>query len=302
MICSLKDWKNTFKYDSIGVTIGNFDGVHRGHQALLLAFKKRCEEMSITPIVFTFNPHPELYFNPNKRYLLTSYKKKYEILNDLGLKNVVEIPFSDIRELNGEGFASQFLLSHDGLKLIWIGHDFSFGCDRADPRSVFLDKGVELDVFQAEKIDGVTVCSSLVRDELKQGNVAKAALYLGRPFSVFGQVGHGRKLGRQLGFPTMNIEIPYPSCVPAFGVYRVSCVMDGEVLNGVMNVGVNPSVVEGEEIKWEVHLLGYQGDAYHKHVEIRFEEFIRAEKKFDSLEQLKAQIKSDIEEVEKSLG
>lgn len=294
-IISLENWGKSFREERVGVTIGNFDGFHLGHQKLLGDFQAACDKLGVRPLVFTFNPHPELFFNPGKRHLLTSYDRKYELIRESGLRDIVEISFEDVRELSGAEFASKHLSSHPGLELLWVGHDFTFGSDKAAPaESIQGELATKLVTREPFYVGEYCVSSTLIRTLLRGGEVEKAGSLLGRNFSILGKVFHGKKLGRKIGFPTINLNIAYPSCLPAFGVYLVTCDVNGMAKRGVMNVGVNPSVSKGDDVKWEVHLLDFDGDLYGAEVEIHFQRFIRGEKKFESVDELRAQIQRDI--------
>lgn len=287
------------------MTIGNFDGVHLGHQQLLTRFKQRCAAKDLVPAVFTFRPHPELYFNPQKNHLLTRYERKLKIIQGLGLENLVEVAFDEnIRKLTGEDFAKEWLFARQGLKMLWAGHDFTFGRDKEDPAAVLArqKRDVEFKKIQAFKLDGEVVSSSLIRNALLEGSIEKANRLLGRRYSLLANVVHGKKLGRELGFPTLNLDLDYPALIPGEGVYAISCLLDGKSFQGAMNVGKNPSTDQSGGIKLEAHLFDFNEKAYGKDVEIFFESFIRDEKKFESLEQLKAQIASDVLKIKERLN
>lgn len=284
-----------------GVTIGNFDGVHAGHRALLGEFRTYCSDNGLRPWVFTFRPHPELYFHPERAHLLTSYERKYQLLAELGFP-VVEIDFGAVRNLTGKEFAAQKLLSKKNLRLLWVGHDFKFGSDKQDPEKCLEGSTVLCKRSKPFNIGPDTVSSTLIRKLLAMGNVKKANKLLCSNFSVQGLVERGKQLGRQLGFPTINARIDYPCCQPAFGVYSAFCLAEGERRKAVVNVGRNPTVDKGEKVKWEAHLLNYQGDLYGKEVEISFVDLIRRERKFASLKQLTEQIAEDAKAAEASLA
>lgn len=300
-LLSLENWQTTLSQRKIGATLGNFDGLHLGHQALLEDFLKECDNQSLIPVVFTFRPHPELFFNPNRRHLLCSYKAKYELLESLGFGYIVEVDFSTVREMTGQEFAQKKLFCFEGLKLLWLGHDFTFGCDKADPAKI-QHSDLKIQKYPAFRESNETISSSLIREKLTAGELSTANKFLSRPFEVRGVIGHGKKLGRQIGYPTINVEVSKNIYAPAFGVYAVHCYIDGKKYFGAMNVGVNPSVDSGNEIKWEAHLLDFDGDLYHKEILVRFIEFIRAEKRFNSVEELKEQIKTDVKKVRHKLA
>lgn len=301
---SLENWRKTIGGAPFAVTFGNFDGVHIGHQKMLKDFIAYSKSVGATPVVFTFSPHPEVYFHPERKHLITSEGDKLSALSEVGVENLVLIDFKKIQCLTGLEFARKYIFAEAAIRLFWVGYDFTLGKDHADPLKCFsaeLGEDGELKASSPFVADGVTVSSSEIRKSLSKPDLERVTRFLGRPFKVSGIVGHGKKLGRQIGFPTINLDVSYPAYVPAFGVYRVECVVAGQRFDGVMNVGVNPSVGSDISIKWEVHLLGFEGDLYHKEVSVHFMEFVRGEKKFASLDELKTQIAKDIIQVKESL-
>ncbi|MCO4754681.1 MAG: bifunctional riboflavin kinase/FAD synthetase [Bacteriovoracaceae bacterium] len=296
LVVDLDTWKKNSVPASFGVTIGNFDGVHLGHQSLIKDFVAECKSLSLIPVVFTFCPHPCLYFDPEKKHLVSSYNKKYELLKELGVEQIVEIKFDEkLQNMTGKEFANETLLAVKGLQLLWVGHDFTFGRNKEDPSWIEqLDRGISFRKVSPFKVGDETVSSSLIRSYLTEGDVEAANRLLGRKFSIEGLVVHGKKLGREIGFPTINLRVNYPFFIPALGVYKVSCLFDSKIYKGVMNLGKNPSIDDGAQIKVETHLFNFDQEVYDSNVEIQLEKFIRKERKFDSIEQLKDQIALDL--------
>ncbi|MBC77370.1 MAG: hypothetical protein CME64_15300 [Halobacteriovoraceae bacterium] len=299
---SFKDFEPAIGDKEFGVSIGNFDGVHLGHQNLLKGFLSECKNRSIASVVFTFTPHPALYFDPAKHHLLTSYRKKCQMIKELGVDFVVELAFDKkLQEMTGKEFSEKMLLSYKNLKLLWVGHDFKFGKDKEDPMWIGeLDRDLKFQRFPAFQCEKETVSSSLIRNYLMEGNVVAANRFLGRSFSIEGMVVEGKKLGRKLGFPTMNVNPNYPFLIPALGVYKVRCILKGKTYEGLMNLGRNPSIDFDDRIKIEVHLLKFSEDVYGEYVEVLVDDYVREERKFDDLEDLKAQITLDKRVYEKS--
>ena len=296
-VYQLESWQKKYVPEAFGVTIGNFDGVHLGHTKLIQDFVKTCKDSNLTPVVFTFCPHPCLYFNPGSNHLLTSYRKKYDLLAQLGVAQIVEIHFNEkLQNMTGKEFANETLLSKEGIKLLWVGHDFTFGKNKEDPEWIDrLDREISFKKVSPFKFKNEIVSSSLIRSYLKQGNVEFANKLLGRDFYLEGKVVHGKKLGREIGFPTINIQLDYPFFIPALGVYKVRCRINSNNCEGVMNLGRNPSVDNGNSLKVEVHLFNFNEDVYGSNVEVYVERFIREERKFNSIDELKKQIALDLE-------
>lgn len=299
---TLSDWENA-SVSKAGVTIGNFDGVHLGHRGLLGEFKQACLENGLTPHVFTFNPHPAVYFHPGKPHLLTSYRQKRELLRAMGFENIVEIDFGAVRNMTGGEFARRYLAGAKDVRLLWTGHDFTFGRDKAPAQTCARQiPRLEIQSSKPFKIDGRVVSSSLVRKLLSEGRTELANKRLGRPFSVEGTVVRGKRMGRQIGFPTINLQMDYPCCAPRYGVYAVICEIEGEKRKGMINVGVNPTVDSEDALKWEAHLFDFDRDVYGANARIELIHFLRPEKKFGSLEELAGQIKADARAAEVALG
>lgn len=297
-VLSLDQWQE-IQMAPFGVTIGNFDGLHLGHQDLIKDFLSRCKQKGLEPVAFTFVPHPELYFSPEKDHLLTSYKRKRELLFNIGVTTVVEVDFGEVRNLEGEEFAKKYLLSRKQLGLLWIGHDFTFGKNKVGP-SADEFSGIELAKSAPFKKSGGIVSSSRIRALVRLGDMEGAKELLGRPFCVEGEVRHGKKLGRKIGFPTANIFPGKNIITPRLGVYIAETLIDDSWRPALLNVGRNPSVEAGQDIKWEAHVLDFSGDLYGKTLMIRLNKFQRAEKKFKDTQELAAQIKTDLEDIKKS--
>lgn len=292
---SFDKFKSIIGDKNFGVSIGNFDGVHLGHQNLLKKFIEECRKKSLTSVVYTFTPHPALYFDPAKNHLITSYAKKVALIKELGVEHVVELEFNkNLQNMTAREFAQSNLLCFKGLKLLWVGHDFTFGKDKKDPKWIeALKQDIQFERHSAFQVNHETVSSSLIRNYLMEGNIVLANKLLGREFSILGEVIKGKQLGRELGFPTLNIMPVYPFLIPALGVYKVRCKVDSEIYLGLMNLGRNPTVDSDGKIKIEVHLLDFDQNVYGKEVEVIVDDYIREERKFDKIDELKLQIKQD---------
>lgn len=277
------------------LAIGNFDGVHLGHQALLEKLVEVAKARNIKSAVMTFEPHPREFFTPDKAPArLASLREKLEHFARAGVDIVYLCRFNRrFAALTGEEFISQVLVKGVNAKAILVGEDFRFGAGRAGGVADIVKAGLALitlpQVDFAEQGIQQRVSSTRVRDALAAGQPEVAEKLLGRPYSISGKVIYGAQLGRKLGFPTANVHMRHER--PALtGVYAVK--LDG--LNGVANLGVRPTIAGIPKLLLEVNLFDFNGDLYGKHVHVEFCQKIRDEMKFDGLDALKAQIAKDV--------
>jgi riboflavin kinase / FMN adenylyltransferase len=286
----------TVKPSPLALAIGNFDGMHLGHQALLHALIAAAKAKNLTPAVMTFEPHPREFFTPiNAPERLCNLREKLEQFAALGVEKVFVCAFNkNFATISAQDFMQKILLEKLNVKSILVGEDFRFGAKRAGTTADFKANGFDLISLPKVSIDGERVSSTRVRLALANGDLALANQLLGHNYSISGKVVHGAKRGRQLGFPTANIHMRHER--PALtGVYAVK--LDG--LSGVANLGVRPTIKGGiagiPKLLLEVHVLDFVGDLYGQHVRVEFMRKIREEQKFESLDALKAQIAKDVE-------
>jgi riboflavin kinase / FMN adenylyltransferase len=293
-------------HEGAAVAIGNFDGVHLGHQALV----RRARELAgdSRTVALTFDPHPSTLLSPSGcPPMVCSLDRRIELLAEAGADTVVVEPFT--RELAGrspQAFIDDVVLGALRAKAIVVGYDFTYGAGRAGTTDALRAHGnragVEVDIVDAVKIDGEVASSSRVRAHLKDGDVGGAAKLLGRRWDVDGIVVHGAKRGRTIGVPTANItpEIALPLRA---GIYAVTLgVEGGPVQPAVASLGTNPTFVDGGGLVLEVHVLDFDGDLYGKRVRTAFAAHLRDEAKFDSVDALIAQIKLDVQAARDVLG
>jgi len=283
-----------------GLTIGAFDGVHVGHQALIGAMVSDAHERDLPAVVLTFYPHPSVVLRGRSpSFYITLPDEKADLLGALGVDYVVTQRFD--RALS-RVHARDFLdLLHRQLsfKRLWIGEDFTLGRDRTGDRafleSLSSEYAYEVEIFPAFTLDGETVRSSIVRQALQEGDVARVARYLGRIFTLPGDVMKGVGRGRQLGIPTANLQIQAERAYPGSGVYACIVEYGGKRWPAVTNIGVRPTF-ESEPVPptVETHLLDFNGDLYHQHLRVGFVARLRAERRFASAEDLIQQIEEDI--------
>lgn len=280
-------------------TIGNFDGVHRGHQAILARLRERSAELGVPSCVLIFEPQPREFFAPDAAPArLARLRDKLALLAAEGVDRVLCLSFNRrLRELSAAEFVHRVLVEGLGVQQLEVGDDFRFGCDRAGDFA-FLAEAGEREGFSVEaastvELDGIRVSSTRVREALDAGDFALAQHLLRRPFQIAGRVLHGQKLGRQLNAPTANVQLKRKR-VPLRGVYLVSTEIDGKTWPGVANIGVRPSVAGDGSAHLEVHLLDFAGDLYGRRLTVAFHHKLRDEQRFASLEALKTAIAADI--------
>lgn len=281
-------------------TIGNFDGVHLGHQAVLGQLAEQAGHMGLPAVVITFEPQPQEYFAGDQATArLTRFREKYQALQRYSIDRVLCLRFNPaLANLSAEDFIQQVLLQGLDVKYLVVGDDFRFGKGRTGTFELLHEAGeknafpvVNMHTFN---IDGQRVSSTRIREALEQGDLVLAEKLLGRPYRMCGRVAHGDKRGRTIGFPTANIHL-HRKASPVQGVYAVEMFgIDGEPLAGIANVGNRPTV-DGTRSLLEVHLFDFNRDIYGCHVHVNFLSKIRDEMKFDSFPQLQQQIKADAE-------
>ena len=289
-------------WEGSAIAIGNFDGVHAGHRALVARAKQLAAAHDAVSAVLTFEPHPSAVLSPQSAPpRLTSLERRLELLDEAGIDVVVVEPFT--RELAGlapAAFVDNVLLSALRARAIIVGYDFSTGAGRAGTTEALrahADRaGVELDVVAPVEVGGEVSSSTKIRGLLRAGDLAHAERLLGRPWDVDGTVIHGAKRGRAIGVPTANIA-PVSDLVIAPGIYAVTLSVEGgPPLPAVASLGRNPTFVEQGGLVLEVHVLDWDGDLYGKRVRTTFVARLRDEAKYESIDALLAQIHQDIAE------
>ena len=280
------------------VALGFFDGVHRGHAALLAQARKEASARGVAFAVFSFADEGGIKTGAPR---LSGEKERLSLLEAAGVERLYLFDFAAVRDLSPADFVKDILLDRLACAVAVCGFNFRFGAGgagEADTLSALLaEAGVPTVVLPPYETDGVTVSSSAIRAALESGEAARAARLLGRPFAFTGEVVHGNALGREIGYPTANIVPPAGRVIPARGVYAVSCAIEGEgALPAVANVGVRPTVEKAAAaVNCEVHLLAPVPDLYGKRLTVAFLARLREEKKFESTAALGRQIAADIE-------
>ncbi len=284
------------------VTIGNFDGVHRGHQAMLDRLVNVATTRALATCALTFEPHPREVFTPQQAPArLTSLREKLELLQSFGVGRTHVVHFTRaFASMSPQDFVERMLIGTLGARWILVGEDFRFGARRAGDvpllRELGERHGFEVEAMSNVELDGLRISSSAVRAALAAGDLDRAALLLGRRYSISGRVVHGDKLGRELGFATANIQLKH-NRPPLAGIFAVRLHGDGVgTRDGVASLGVRPTVkADGAAPVLEVHLFNFAGELYGRHVRVEFLRKIRDEEKYSDLDTLKAKIASDCE-------
>ncbi|HEY9701359.1 MAG TPA: bifunctional riboflavin kinase/FAD synthetase [Allocoleopsis sp.] len=289
-----------------GVALGNFDGVHIGHKQVV---KPVLNDDQIYGTVISFNPHPKEFFTGQPRQLLTPIEEKVQQLKNLGVKQLILLPFDrELARLSPEEFVQNILVEKLQVQKISVGEDFCFGKQRTGTakylQAIALKYDIDVSMIPLQTLEGERISSSHIRQALQIGNMEKANKLLGRSYTLTGQVIYGNKLGRTIGFPTANLEISPDKFLPKMGVYAVNVNMGNHQTNsvpGVMNIGTRPTI-NGSNCTIEVHLFNWNDNLYGETLTVNIEKFLRPEQKFSSLDELKSQISKDCEQAKIFLG
>lgn len=284
--------------EGAALALGNFDGVHRGHQRLFDTVNEMKRRGACTcSAAWTFTTLAKE--DKNVTYITDMNAKMLNFAN-CGLDYAIFEDFSDVCDMECREFVTGRLLETLKAGGIVCGFNFKFGKGGAGDSTVLStilnEAGIPCEIISPVMRDGVVVSSTKIRDYIENGNMDGAFDLLGRPFSVKFPVLHGKELGRTIGIPTINQSFPEGHIIPKKGIYACTCFVNGEIFLGVCNIGVRPSVDDGDEINCETHIINYTGDLYGKEIKLEFYQYMRDEMKFDSLDALRRQIKIDIAE------
>lgn len=285
------------------ITIGNFDGVHTGHQALFRKVKEWAQKLDGQSVVMTFHPHPlAVLFPGNPLSFITSHEQKLDLIADFGIDATIVVPFSkDFSQISAREFVEDLLVGSIGVKAVVVGYDYRFGRNREGDisflRQLGEEHGFQVDTVPGIRMDDMVVSSTAIRKMIVEGNISKANQLLGRLFEVSGTIIPGRKRGAGLGFPTANIRMPAQT-PPRTGVYVVEAEIDGNTYGGAANLGYNPTFGD-VDLSLEVHLFDFNQDVYGKPISVRFIDRLRDEKRFSGPQDLIDQIRKDVETARK---
>ncbi len=288
----------------VGVVVGNFDGVHVGHQRLLKSILEDCKKEKLELVVVTFVPHPLQILSPANHTLLNSYKDRRALLSEQGVNYLCEIDFTrDFSTLSPTEFLERFLKNAKSVKKIYLGHDFHFGANKAGGIKI-IDKFCQENKinFKQEKefkFKNSNVSSTVIRKKISQGEIEQVSELLGRNFFITGNIIKGDGRGKKIGFPTANIDFFHDRLIPKRGVYITQTMSDGMIYNSVTNIGFHPTFNESKKLIIETHILDFDLDIYGEDIVVYFMKYIREEKKFTSVNDLIKQINLDITTTEK---
>jgi len=289
------------------LAIGVFDGVHRGHQAVISTSADHARAANGTAVVVTFDPHPEKVLRPERApHLLTATQHKIELIRNLDVGHLLIITFDkQFAAIEPEDFVQQLVTHSKPLREICVGHEWLFGKGRRGNLELLKRLGAKFN-FEVVgvppiKANDEVVSSTAIRHSIERGDFAKAAAMLGREYTILGTVTHGDNLGKKIGFPTANLSA-HSEQFPPNGVYAAEARIDGELHRGVVNLGVRPTIASAKpERILEIHLFDFERDIYGKDVEVRFVKFLRPERKFENIDALVAQIRRDVDEAREIL-
>lgn len=300
---------NLPQFNNAVLTIGTYDGVHFGHQKIINRINTIAKEINGESILLTFYPHPRLFLHPddNTLKLITTIDEKIELLKNLGLQNMVILPFSTaLANLDAITYVENILIRCFKPSYICIGYDHKFGKNRTGDYHLLNQLkekyNYQLEEIPAQTVDEISVSSTKVRNALLSGDIKTANQYLAYPFKIKSKVIHGNKVGRLLGFPTANIEVADThKLIPASGVYAVWVRIDGLLLKGALSIGYRETVFDNSELTIEVFILDFNQSIYDKSIELIFVEYIRPQIKYDNWDLLKAQIEIDVKQINEVL-
>ena len=281
------------------VTLGKFDGLHKGHQKLIQKICEKKEKFHVKTIVFAFDMNPFFRQKGLVRKGITTNEERKERLSQV-VDVLVECPFDErISTMTAEDFIEKILVQTFHAKYIVVGTDFRFGFEKKGDVAMlaaYAEKsGYELTVVSKEMFGNREISSTYIREELEKGHLENVNQMLGYPYTISGMVEHGKQLGRTLGFPTLNVHPSDEKMLPPKGVYMTNTFVDGQIYHGLSNVGFKPTVAEEHRMLIETFLFDYNGNAYGKEVRTQLLHYKRPEQKFDSVDELKAQIDTDID-------
>ena len=285
-------------------TIGNFDGVHAGHKRILKAVRETAESKGLSSCVITFHPHPQKVLQNIDIPLLMPIRERLRLLGNEGIDFVTCYTFTkEISKITAKDFISEMLIDRLKVKHLIIGPDFSFGRKREGNAELLKTMGkiydFETNVLGPVFIDNEVVSSSAIRNLLKEGDTRKAARFLGYFYYIEGQVTEGEKRGRQIGYPTANLETDW-DILPKTGVYATRAYLDDKKLESITNIGYRPTF-GSSKLLIETHIFDFNSDIYGKRLRLEFVERIRDEKRFESVDALVAEIRLDVEKVKEVL-
>lgn len=278
------------KLENSAVALGKFEGLHKGHMLLLNKIAELSEENKFTSVVLTVNVPSDKVINIPK--------ERFSILESTGIQIAAECEFSsEFAKMEPEDFVKKILVDRLGAKYVVVGEDFRFGCKRSGDVNTLIKLGERLGfcviAFEKLMIDNITVSSTLIKKMIEKGDMEQVSLYMGRDYSISGKVIHGKRLGREIGFPTANIIPDKNKLLPADGVYSSCVCIDNVMYKAITNIGQNPTTDTDRITRVETHIIDSSGDLYGRDITVSIKSFLRSEIKFNSVNELKIQLEKD---------
>lgn len=294
----IKSLDEVINVENTVVTIGNFDGIHKGHIKLIKEAVKEAKTKNYKSVVFTFENHPMRYFRADSIKHIITNEEKVKIFKDLGVDIVFMIPFDEyMTKISATDFVKTILHEKLKCKMVIVGHDFTFARNKEGNASLLESLGknynMKVKVIEPIKIKGRRVSSSYIRNLINDGNVSEIKDFLGRNYFLEGEVIHARKIGRTIGFPTANLKAEDKLIIPKNGIYAVKVYIKNKVYYGATNIGYNPTV-NGKVLSIETNIIDFDEEIYGEIIRVEFLDRIRDEKKFNSLDELKLQLRKDV--------
>ncbi len=294
--------------EELFLTIGNFDGIHKGHEKIIKNLISSAKSSNVKSAILSFNPHPKIFFNGEKNFLINSIEKKISILQNLNIDYLIDLKFDDkLTHLSFDKFEQSILIQKLNIKKLYLGKDFRYGNQRKgsiDTLKILCDaSNIGLEELQLlnDHHTNIKISSSKIRELLKNGEIEKANNHLYKKFSISGIVIQGDQRGRTIGIPTANLQFPENIIKIPYGVYAVQIKLSEQTLFGIVNFGMRPTFNKPTSIL-EVHIFDFDEDIYDKKIEVVFSNKIRDEKKFDGIKELLNQITLDITVAKKLLN
>lgn len=294
----IKSLDEVINVENTVVTIGNFDGIHKGHIKLIKEAVKEAKTKNYKSVVLTFENHPMRYFRADSIKHIITNEEKVKIFENLGVDIVFMIPFDEyMTKISATDFVKTILHEKLKCKMVIVGHDFTFARNKEGNASLLESLGknynMKVKVIEPIKIKGRRVSSSYIRNLINDGNVSEIKDFLGRNYFLEGEVIHARKIGRTIGFPTANLKAEDKLIIPKNGIYAVKVYIKNKVYYGATNIGYNPTV-NGKALSIETNIIDFDEEIYGEIIKVEFLDRIRDEKKFNSLDELKSQLRKDV--------
>jgi len=282
------------------VTIGTFDGVHIGHRKIIRRLNEVAKNRDLESALLTFFPHPRMVLQQKQDLkLINTIDERIKFLSDTGLNNLIIEPFTiDFSRLKAEDYVKKYLVDYINAKVVIVGYDHRFGRNRKanieDLKRFAKTYNFDVEEISKQDIDDVAVSSTKIRNAIEEGQIDLANTYLSEPFVLSGQVVKGKQLGKSLGYPTANLKIDQDyKIIPKEGVYVVSANIDSKPYFGMMNIGHNPTIAKNNSKSIETYFFDFKGDLYNKTIQIKLLKRLRDERKFESVDALKAAMQKD---------